>query len=208
MRTRAGFTLIELLVVMAIIMTLAGILFPAFAPARAKGRQVACLNNLRQLGLAMNLYCSDNDGLYPLADWVPNMKLPDDNFQVTQGSLYPYVRNTRVYTCGDDPEASVKRLSYEMNELLVGKLDSSSDYSASKVLLIEAGVDGPLFSVGNAPADQVLPAYGPDHKATDVPNPVNALHLEKVDVLYMDGHTKGIPAKEMTVGMFHPEYEE
>jgi prepilin-type N-terminal cleavage/methylation domain-containing protein/prepilin-type processing-associated H-X9-DG protein len=59
---RAGFTLIELLVVIAIIATLAAILFPVFAQARAKARQVACLSNLRQIGMAALQYATDYDG--------------------------------------------------------------------------------------------------------------------------------------------------
>ncbi len=207
MRPRAGFTLIELLVVMAVIMVLAGLLFPAFAPARAKGRQIACLNNLHQLGLAMNLYCQDNDGLYPLADWVPDRTPPDESFAVKKGSLYAYVRNEQVFTCPEDPDLSKTHLSFKMNELLVGKLDSCTDYGSSKVLLVEAGVDKSVFTVGSAKLDEVLPVYGPEHKASDIPNPVSAPHLDKVDILFMDGHSRGMPAKEVTVGMFHPEYE-
>ena len=57
-RRQRGFTLIELLVVIAIILILAAILFPVFAKVRAKALQTTCLNNLRQLGVACEMYQS------------------------------------------------------------------------------------------------------------------------------------------------------
>ena len=58
---KKGFTLIELLVVISIIATLASILFPVFARARAKARQITCLNNVRQLSMAIFMYAQDYD---------------------------------------------------------------------------------------------------------------------------------------------------
>src|SRR5215210_1743473 len=65
-RRLRAFTLIELLVVMAIIAILAAILFPVFAQAREKARQVSCLSNLKQLGTAWMMYVQDYDEYTPM----------------------------------------------------------------------------------------------------------------------------------------------
>src|SRR5437667_8060368 len=63
-RSTKGFTLIELLVVIAIIAILAAILFPVFARAREAARKTSCLSNMKQLGLASNMYKQDYDECY------------------------------------------------------------------------------------------------------------------------------------------------
>src|SRR6266511_5057775 len=65
MYRQKGFTLIELLVVIAVIAILAALLFPVFAQAREKARQAACFSNLKQIGLALNLYLQDYDEHLP-----------------------------------------------------------------------------------------------------------------------------------------------
>jgi prepilin-type N-terminal cleavage/methylation domain-containing protein/prepilin-type processing-associated H-X9-DG protein len=103
--SRRGFTLIELLVVIAIIAILAAILFPVFARAREKARQASCSSNLKQLGLAMEMYLTDFDELYPNRDhiWVdgPGSSPPD------WGILHPYIKNAELWRCPSDQHRAI-----------------------------------------------------------------------------------------------------
>jgi len=62
---RRAFTLVELLVVLVIISILAALLLPALTAARSKARRTGCLSNLRQVGIGVMLYASDNNGYIP-----------------------------------------------------------------------------------------------------------------------------------------------
>jgi prepilin-type N-terminal cleavage/methylation domain-containing protein len=64
-RSPSGFTLVELLVVIAIIALLAALLMPALKGARDRAKQAACVNHLRQVGLAMTMYADENNGFFP-----------------------------------------------------------------------------------------------------------------------------------------------
>jgi len=95
-RRRAGFTLIELLVVVALIVLLAGILMPVFAQAREKGRQTACISNMKQLAAGMRLYSEDYDEAFPLV--VGHQARDRFIFPMSwMERLLPYVTSTAVF---------------------------------------------------------------------------------------------------------------
>jgi type II secretory pathway pseudopilin PulG len=75
--------LIELLVVIAIIAILAALLLPALASARDQGRKAACLSNLRQMGIGLINYATDNDGRIPFGPKAPPFTNPADFYPST-----------------------------------------------------------------------------------------------------------------------------
>jgi prepilin-type N-terminal cleavage/methylation domain-containing protein len=82
---RAGFTLVELLVDIAIIAILAALLVPALASARLSGGKAVCLNNLRQLSIAIHNYAADFDGKIPYGPKAPPYFSPA-NFYPSTGA--------------------------------------------------------------------------------------------------------------------------
>ncbi len=125
MLPRRAFTLIELLVVIAIIAILAAMLLPALSRAKTRAQGIECLNNVKQLQVAWQLYADDNgDAIAPAEGGSPGtnqswcagnfIQNPPDSTNLTllkNSLLGRYAGGTGIYKCPGDLTANVRSLS-------------------------------------------------------------------------------------------------
>ncbi len=193
---RRGFTLIELLVVIAIIAILAAILFPVFARAREKARQTSCLSNLKQLGLAAQMYAQDYDERITIG-WEASS--PGTHDGMWYWRWQPYINNIQLFQCpsGDfgtvqfGPPTNTGPISYAtICESRAGNILVLADcqYPAENLLLMDCRTtshracppahDGTQY---HRSIMDMCDSYG------DFPR-----HNDQLNCAFVDGHAKSI----------------
>jgi prepilin-type N-terminal cleavage/methylation domain-containing protein/prepilin-type processing-associated H-X9-DG protein len=159
-----GFTLIELLVVIAIIAILAAILFPVFSRAREKAREASCKSNLRQIGLALQMYSTDYDDLLPLANSQPSSSGPPGIYDV----LGPYTKNQQLFRCPSD-KTKMWQTEGTSYDYAMGMLDPAA-FMPPQLIDLPFGVE---------PSEcPIMGDFGTDW------------HIRKPNILFVDGHVK------------------
>jgi len=117
---RRAFTLLELLVVVAVIAVLAALAYPLVVTFQEKGRAVTCMQNLRTLGTALNMYLGENNLTMPTLA-LGRERITDD-IPVIDNTLDRYVTDKKAFACPSDKRyAKLTGTSYHWNSALNGQ---------------------------------------------------------------------------------------
>lgn len=208
---RRAFTLVELMVAIAIIVILAGILFPVFAGARRKAYQAGCTTNLRQLQMAMRQYCSDHDGRFPL-----QVQMIGETPYRWVNAIYSYGYSKTVYACPlnpvtadpasrPEPRAPMPETSYYFCAYLLGGAEEMAVRNAAGTICL---MDGWFLEEEGGPQGKNYPMYySPWATPQEMADWVNNLPTQRVGVteltqmhrhnggvnlVFVDGHGKWV----------------
>jgi len=174
---RSGFTMIELLVVIGIISLLAGLLLPALSKAKGRAKAVACVSNLRQMGIALNIYVSENGNRLPVcAGYLPSQQPTNPPITTTLFPSPPGPLTNLLFKCPADDTIFIAELtSYQWNFWLNGapsnEPDESGIYTNEAPVIVNELFGSPMDTplIGDA---------APYHGAEGIQTGENALYFD------------------------------
>jgi prepilin-type processing-associated H-X9-DG protein len=214
MKTRKGFTLIQTLAVLAIIAFLAAIIFPSFNQAKQRAREVTCLNNLKQIFHATEMYAADNDDCITPYYTVSNHVGPDGAVRSVGrahdlvAALLPYTHSAQVFLCPDwqakyggvaqPPLADSEGKRSPTTDPWWRVMTYQVDWGLAKYRNAEGNLDVPRLRAMTNPADtpymgDVFYLIGDNNDSDqDVQTPADGYYsvhgTNRYNVLFFDGH--------------------